>query len=348
MQGFPGADILKRVLPILLVLLALASVTGWALWPRGPQGLVLYSAVDYGQEVAKAFTRATGIPATVVDLSTGALLARVSAEGNRPGWTLAWFDGNEAAAGLDRAHLAAQHTVPDLPWTPLGRKLVPADGSYTPTGLTLAGAFTYRPSVLQNPPRTWADLENPALHGAIGMNNPAISGPMFPMLAGMLSQAGGWPAGKSFVLGLKANGLHVYAKNANTLAALKAGDIKLAITQSSAAWNMAARDPSLRVVIPKPAFALPSVIVVAAGVPDQVRREAERFIRFAMAPATQRVRMANSEGDSLYWPLTSDAPAPNKLLPSLDGVDVQVLPAGLWGALEAQVNSWFSRAVAGQ
>jgi len=339
---------LKRILPIGLVLLVLVAAAGWALWPQKQQGLVLYSAIDYGPEVAKAFTRKTGIPVTVVDLSTGALLARVSAEGNRPAWTLAWFDGNEAAAGLDGAHLVAQHTVPDLGWTPLGRKLIPADGSYTPTGLTLAGAFTYRASSLQNPPRNWADLGKPALRNAIGMNNPAISGPMFPMLAGMLSQAGGWPAGQSYVLGLKANGLHVYPKNANTLAALKAGDIKVAITQSSAAWKVAARNPDLRVVIPRPAFALPSVIVVAAGVPDKVRQEAQQFIRFAMAPATQSLRMANDEGDSLYWPLTSNAPTPNKLLPSLDGMDVKVLPADRWGALEAQINSWFSHAVVGQ
>ncbi|MDA8095233.1 MAG: extracellular solute-binding protein [Betaproteobacteria bacterium] len=339
---------MKRLLPIGFVLLALVVAAGWALWPRGPQGLVLYSAVDYGDDVARAFTRATGIPVTVVDVSTGALLARVSAEGDRPKWTLAWFDGNEAAAGLDRAHLAALHTVPELPWTSLGRKLVPADGSYTPTGLTLAGAFTYRPSTLATPPRRWSDLENPALRGAIGMNNPAISGPMFPMLAGMLSQAGGWPAGKSFVLGLKANGLRVYPKNANTLAALKAGDIKLAITQSSAAWNWAAQDANLRVVLPTPAFALPSVIMVAAGTPERLQTEAERFIRFAMAPATQRLRMADSEGDALYWPLTRNAPSPNKRLPSLHGIDVEVLPAAQWGAREASINSWFSRVVVGQ
>lgn len=339
---------MKRVLLIGLIMLALTAAAVWSVWPRNPQGLVLYSAVDYGDEVAKAFTRSTGIPMTVVDLSTGALLARVSAEGNRPKWELAWFDGNEAAAGLDSVHLVAQHTVPDLPWTPLGHKLIPADGSYTPTGLTLAGAFTYQPSKLQNPPRSWSDLKKPALHGAIGMNNPAISGPMFPMLAGMLSQAGGWPAGKSYVLDLKANGLHVYPKNANTLEALKTGDIKVAITQSSAAWNVAARDPNLKVVLPKPAFALPSVIVVSAGVPDKMRSEAEQFIRFAMAPSTQRLRMANDEGDSLYWPLTSDSPAPNKLLPSLKGVDVKVLPPDKWGALEAEVNSWFSHAVVRQ
>jgi iron(III) transport system substrate-binding protein len=348
MFNFPGDNILKRALPIGLILLALAVAAGWVLWPKGSQGLVLYSAIDYGPEVAKAFTRKTGIPVTVVDLSTGALLARVSAEGNRPAWTLAWFDGSEAASGLNGANLVSRNIVPDLPWTPLGRKLVPSDGSYTPTGLTLGGAFTYRRSTLQNPPLICADLKNPALHGEIGMNNPAISGPVYPMLAGMLSQAGGWPAGQSYVLDLKANGLHIYAKNANTLAALKAGDIKVAVTQSSAAWNTAARDPELQVVIPRPTFALPSVIVVSAGVSDTVRREAEQFIRFAMAPSTQRLRMANDEGDSLYWPLTSDAPAPNKLLPALKGIDVKVLPADHWGPLEAEVNKWFSHAVVGQ
>ncbi|MGA7801027.1 MAG: extracellular solute-binding protein, partial [Gammaproteobacteria bacterium] len=280
------------MLPIVLVLLVLAAAAVWTLWPRRQHGLVLYSAVDYGAQVAKAFTRATGIPVTTVELSTGALLARVSAEGHHPAWTLAWFDGDEAAAGLDGAHLVARHLVPKLQWTTLGRKLIPADGSYTPTGLTLAGAFTYHPATLKDPPHSWSGLTAAALRGAVGMNNPAISGPMFPMLAGMLSQAGGWPDGKSFVMSLKDNGLHVYAKNANTLAALRAGDIKVAVTQSSAAWNVAAKDPSLRVAIPDPSFALPSVLVVAAGAPDAARVEAEKFIRFAMAPSTQRLRMS--------------------------------------------------------
>lgn len=339
---------MKRVVVLGFFLVVLAAVAVWALWQRGPQGMVLYSAVDYGDEVAKAFTKKTGIPVTVVDLTTGSLLARVSAEGDHPSWTLAWFDGNEAAAGLDGANLVARGTVPKLDWTPLGRKLVPPDGSYTPTGLTLAGAFTYRPSELKDPPHTWSDLDNPSLHGAIGMNNPAISGPMFPMLAGMLDQAGGWPAGKSFVMGLKANGLHVYPKNKNTLAALRAGDIKVAITQSSAAWNILARDPSLRVILPKPSFALPSVIVVAEGTPSREKQKAEQFIRFAMSPATQRLRMANSEGDSLYWPLTTNAPAPNKILPSLKGIDIKIMPAVYWGGLEPKINRWFSHAVVGQ
>lgn len=335
---------MKRLLAALLVIAGIGGAALYILWPTASRGLVLYSAVDYGPAVAQAFKRATGIDVTVVDISTGALLAKVSAEGERPAWSLVWFDGDLAAASLDQAGLLARHTTPRLPFGALGQSLVPADGSYTPTGLTLAGAFAYRPSQLGNPPTKWPDLLAPDLTGAVGMNNPAISGPTYPILAGMLEQAGGWPQGRAFVERLARNGLHEYAKNSNTLAALRAGDIKLAITQSSAAWQAAAKDSSLRVTIPAPSFALPSVLAVAPGLDAKRTREAERFIRFAMAPKTQALRMANDEGDGFYWPLTSDVKAEHGL-PPLSSLTVMRLDAGHWGPLEDTVNAWFGNAV---
>jgi iron(III) transport system substrate-binding protein len=340
---------MKRMLIPVFLLAAIIGGSAWALWPRGERGLILYTAVDYGPAVAQAFTHATGMPVTVVRLTTGALLAKISAEGHRPAWALAWFDGDLAAVALDRAGLVSRHTVPSsLPWTEEGRSLVPADGSYTPTGLTLAGAFTYQPAVLAHPPSTWMGLLAPGLHGAIGMNNPSISGPMYPMLAGMLAQGGGWPKGQAFVMGLKGNGLHVYAKNKATLAALREGDIKVAITQSSAAWYLAARDRSLRVSIPKPAFALPSVLVVAAGIPSQTRLAAERFIRFAMSHDMQKLRIGQGEGDSYYWPLTTDAPHPQAGMPALGSLPITHLDPERWGPIEPQVNQWFGQAIIGQ
>ncbi len=340
---------MRRIWIPLVLLVAIIGGSVWALWPRGQQGLVLYNAVDYGPAVVKAFTRATGIKVTVVPLTTGALLAKISAEGHRPAWTLAWFDGDLAAAALDHAGLVARHTTPSaLPWTTQGKTLLPADGGYTPTGLTLAGAFTYHPAMLAHPPATWTDLLAASLHGVIGMNNPSISGPMYPMLAGMLAQGGGWPAGQGFVMKLKGNGLHVYAKNKATLAALRADDIKVAITQSSAAWYLAAKDKSLRVALPKPSFALPSVLVVASGMSPQEKAAAERFIRFAMRPDIQKLRISQGEGDSYYWPLTTDAPHPKAGMPALGTVSIKHLDPSRWGPIEPQVNQWFSQAVVGQ
>lgn len=336
---------MKRAAVLILVLLVLFGAGLYLLWPRQQQGLVVYSAVDYGPAVGAAFTKQTGIPVTIVDLSTGALLAKISAEGSRPAWALAWFDGDLAAEALDEAGLLARHTMPDLPWNAVGRTLIPADGSYTPTGLTLAGAFTYKQGTIDKPPTSWTDLLDPSYRNAVGMNNPAISGPMYPMLAGMLQQAGGWPKGQSYVLALKANGLHVYTKNANTLAALKKGDIKIAVTQSSAALYVAQQSKDLKVSIPNPAFALPSVIVQSPNQSPDQRKLAERFIRFVMSPAIQKLRIEKGEGDGLYWPLTSDAPATPASLPALPSLTLVKLDPRKWGPREEEVNAWFSKAV---
>lgn len=337
---------MRRIL-ILIVTLAVVAATGlFLLWPRGSRGLVLYSAVDYGPAVAAAFTQETGIPVAVVDLSTGALLAKVSAEGRRPAWSLLWFDGDLAAAALDHAGLLARHVTPKLPWTTIGRTLVPADGAYIPTGLTLAGVFTYRQGTSVPVPQ-WTALLDPAYRGAIGMNNPAISGPMYPLLAGMLEQAGGWPKGQAYVMALRNNGLHVYHKNANTLAALRQGQIKVAVTQSSAAFYVSAQDPSLRVVIPRPAFALPSVLALAPGLTAEQDSAARRFVRFVMSAQIQRLRMAKGAGDANYWPLTTDVPPPPNL-PALSSVSLTRLDPAKWSLLEQTINAWFSKAVVGQ
>ena len=339
---------MRRIWILIILIVAVIAAGVWALWPRNRQALVLYSAVDYGPAVARAFTRQTGIKVKAIRLYTGALLARVSAEGHRPAWTMVWFDGDEAAAALDSAGLLAKHTTPNLSWNSQGKAMVPKDGSYTPTGLTLAGAFTYRTGNLKNPPTTWQALTQANLRGQVGMNNPAISGPMYPLLAGLLTQGGGWPEGKQLVQALKHNGLHVYPKNDNTLAAMRSGDIKLAVTQSSAAWYLAAQHPGLKVALPDPSFALPSVIAVAKGVSPKVRAEAKRFIRFAMAHDTQKLRMAKGGADGYYWPLTQDAPAPVSALPPLASVKVQHLDPAHWGPIESQVNHWFSQAIVGQ
>ncbi|MBU6296979.1 MAG: extracellular solute-binding protein [Alphaproteobacteria bacterium] len=335
---------MKRFIVAVLGLGVLFGAGLYLLWPREQRGLVLYSAVDYGPAVATAFTKKTGIPVTLVDLSTGALLAKVSAEGQRPAWSLVWFDGDLAAAALDKAGLLATHTTPNLPWNDMGKQLIPADGSYTPTGLTLAGAFTYRKDTITDPPSHWSDLTNPSYRGAVGMNNPAISGPMYPLLAGVLHQAGGWPKGQSYVLALGANGLHVYTKNANTLAAVQQGEIKIAVTQSSAALYFAASHPAYGVAIPNPAFALPSVIAMSPNMSSEIRGEAEQFVRFAMSPDIQKLRMAKGEGDGKFWPVTKNIVRPSGL-PPLSSLTITVLDPKKWGPREEAVNAWFSKAV---
>jgi iron(III) transport system substrate-binding protein len=104
--------------------------------------LVLYAAEGYDAVTAKAFSAKTGIPVKVVDDSTGPLLTKIAAERSNPQWSLLWVDGDQAFAALDQQGQLAQYASP-TPLTSVGKSLVPADHSYTPTATTVMAAVIY-------------------------------------------------------------------------------------------------------------------------------------------------------------------------------------------------------------
>src|SRR5579864_4605137 len=96
--------------------------------------LVVYSAQGYDKAMVAAFTKATGIPTTLDDNSTGPLLTQIEASKNNPNWGLLWVDGATAFAVLDQQHLLLTGVEPKVSWNALGSASVPKDGSYVPTG----------------------------------------------------------------------------------------------------------------------------------------------------------------------------------------------------------------------
>ena len=76
---------------------------------------------------------------------------------------------------------------------------------------------------------------------------PRCFGPTFPFVAGMMNYLGGVDQGEQFYTNLSNNGLHVYLTNGNTLAALEAGIIKLALIQSSAGIGAGLKTPDIKV-----------------------------------------------------------------------------------------------------
>lgn len=325
----------------------IVAIAAFMLWPASSPGLVLYSGLDYGPAVAAAFTKQTGIKVTTIRLATGSLLARIAAQGRHPDWSIAWFDGATAAAALDDAGLLAHNLPAPQNLTPTGQSLCGADGAYIPTGFTLAGVFISAPARMPVPPAGWQDLTAPAYRGQVGINDPSISGPTYPMLAGMLKQAGGWPQGQGFIAALKANGLQMFDKNDATLAALQSQAIGAAIVQSSAALFYAAHHPGYQITIPAPAYMLPNVMVEAAGLPARQRAEAARFMAFVMRPDIQKLRQAQGEADGYYWPVTSNAPAPLPGMPALSSLTIATLNPVSWGRLEGTINGWFAKMMSG-
>ncbi|HVC39413.1 MAG TPA: extracellular solute-binding protein [Candidatus Dormibacteraeota bacterium] len=303
--------------------------------------LVVYSAQGYDKNTVAAFQKATGIPTEIVDDSTGPLLARIAAEASNPQWGLLWVDGDEAFAALDRQGTLLKHFEPKVNWTAAAKKVIPADKSYIPTGFTLACALIYNSAVVSTPPSSWSQLTGAEWRGALGMNNPSVSGPTYPCVAGVLQHAGSVSAGERYFEQLKANGLVIHDVNGDTLNALQSGQIKLAMIQSSAAIG-AAEDSSLKVAFLNPETLLPSVIGIDSKVSRQERLEAERFAEYVLSrPGQHQMQVGDPHGDSLYWPVLRGV-NPLPALPQFAAVPYQVLNACSWGPREAALNNWFT------
>lgn len=336
-----------RALRSLSVGLAAGALSLTVVATAGVTPLTVYAAMGYDRPAVRAFTRATGIAVNLVHLSTGPLLARVQAEQARPQWDILWFDGNLPMHVLASEHQLSCGWSPHAAYTSQGRALQPRTRCYAPVGVTYAGVLLVntRRLPMREWPRTWSSLASPALRAKIGMNNPAISGPTYPLVAGILESLGS-RRGRRYFKRLAANGLKVFPTNSVTLRALQYGQIDVAIVQSSAALGFAQRTPGFKVIAAPPSAELPSDIAIGAHVSGRTLREARRFVRFVLSPAGQRVLQSGDRtGDSNYQPLLRGV-RPPATLARLRGVHPLVLDPAKWGPREAQVVSWFTAHVA--
>ncbi|MGC9155220.1 MAG: ABC transporter substrate-binding protein [Ferrimicrobium sp.] len=305
--------------------------------------LVVYGAEGYAPAVAKGFQQATGIPTEMVNHSTGTLLAKISAEAENPQWGVFWSDGSDAYAALDQQHYLLRGFEPTTgTLTSLGKTLVPADGSYIPTGITIAAAYVYNSKVTKNPPTSWNSLLTPTWKGAIGMNNPAISGPTYTAVASIMQQQGGVTQGEAYFKKLAANGLHIYSTNKVTLHALLTGAIKVALVQNSAGIGFAFTTPDLKVAYPDKSALLPGVIGIDGKAPKAEIAEAKKFADFVYSPKGQALMLSGDpHGDSLFYPIIEGTKAHSEV-PNLKNIPTDYPNPIVWGSREATINAWFT------
>jgi iron(III) transport system substrate-binding protein len=303
----------------------------------------MYEAEGYASAVAKAFTAKTGIIVKDVNHSTGTLLAKIQAEGSNPQWSFLWVDGNEPFAAMDKAGGLVRGFEPTTgTLNSVGKSLVPPDHSYIPTGTTIAGALVYDSKVVKDPPSSWRELTAPEWKGKVGMNNPALSGPTYPFVAGMMQQLGGIKAGEKYFEALKANGLHVYGTNKITLAALANGTIDLAVVQNSAGLGFGFTNPAIKVAYPSKVTLLPGIIGIDGKAPADQIAEAEEFADFVYSPAGQAAMLAGDpHGDSLFDPII-EGTKPHSEVPALSSLPLQTINPYVWGPRENAVNTFFT------
>jgi iron(III) transport system substrate-binding protein len=305
--------------------------------------LDLYAAEGYDQAECNAFQAKTGITCNLTDHSTGTLLTTIAATVNNPHWGVFWSDGDESYAALDQQGLLVKGFEPTSgTLNTLGQSLVPADKAWIPTGVTIACGIVYNSKTTSTAPTNWTQLLQPQYKGEVGMNNPALSGPTYPFVAGIMQQLGGVSQGEAFFKSLKANGLHVFSTNKVTLTALLQGQIRYAIVQNSAGIGFMHKYPNLRVAYPAKSSVLPSVIGIDAKVSPTEIAEAEQFANFVYSPAGQAVMLSGDPfGDSLFVPIVNGTVGHSEV-PALSSLPTQVVNPLVWGPRESSINQWFT------
>jgi iron(III) transport system substrate-binding protein len=335
-------------------LIALAALAGMALPAQGAAfahrtqaqvKLVLYSAQGYDSTMAKAYTATGAAQVSLVDDSTGNILARIQAEKNNPHWDIVWFDGDGTMRGLADQNLLLTHWTPanSAGYTAFGKKLIPADHAYFPTGVTAAGVIIYNTKKLTpaQAPSDWTDLLTPRFKDAVAENDPAFSGPAFPYIAGQILRQGGGniAKGEAFFTKLKANGLKIFQTNDPTLHAVQSGARLVGVVQDSAYYAAAVTGAPLGVVYPKGGVtALPGVIAINAK--SAHIQAAEAFVNFVLSKTGQNTMLHDpNDSDSFYTPLINGVTA----LPAVKSKvsSFQLLDPMWAGAHATEIKTWF-------
>jgi iron(III) transport system substrate-binding protein len=306
-------------------------------------GLTVYSAQGYDSDATKAFQNQMGITTKLVDDSTGNLLAKISAEGSNPQWDVTWFDGNVTMQSLaDQGFLLKWQSPNASNLTTQGAKYVPSDGRYYPTGLTTVGAIAYNKNHIPAAglPKDWNDLLNPAYKNLIAMNDPAYSGPTYPLIAGIAQIMGSEDAGKQYFLKLKANGLKEFQTNDPTLNSVKTGAREFGIVQDSAIYGAIKAGSPLGIIFPTSGVVgLPGVIGIAAN--SQHKGCAEQFVNWVLSSGGQTVMVNHdpTDGDRYFIPVVQGIT--NTAARQYSGINFIDLNVSQWASAEAEYKQWF-------
>lgn len=306
--------------------------------------IVVYSAIGYDQAVVDAFQKKTGAKVKLVQDSTGPLLTKISAEKNNPQWTMFWADGDTAFSVVAQQGLSQPYQA-KATLTSLGNSLVPANHMWQPAGATLVMAAMCNTAKVPTQPMNWSDLTDPKYKNLIGMNDPSQSGPTYPFVAGMMSQLGGENQGKAYFTKLKANGLHVFPTNGDTIHAVETGQVGCGLIQSSAAVNEQSKQKgkmNLVISYPSKSTILPSAMAISKAVSGPALATAQKFEDFVLSPEGQKAALSGTSGDSLFWPIVSGV-SPNRELPVFPTSSAQHIDPAAWGSKQSEIVTWFTQ-----
>ena len=294
---------------------------------------------DFDDVIADMFKEATGYDVEVVSGNSAEIMSRIAAEKGNPQWDVVWIDSmydvyNLAGDGELMTDFEPENAV-NL--TDFSKTLVPENKCMYPTDIHAAGVLVYRNDVWSeaDAPKTFADLTDEKYKDQVGMADPGVAAPAYPLAAYFMDTLG-LEAGEEYFTTLFDHGLKVFPKNPQVVQALAGGDISIAMLQETNAYDMVASGEPITIIWPEDG-APGSTRVAAISAQSEQPEIAKMFVNFLLAKTQQALVDTGDEG--YFEPSVNGVNAkaerdPNAKLAVADEV---------FGAEnEADIKAWFA------
>lgn len=295
---------------------------------------------DFDDVIADMFKEATGYDVEVVSGNSAEIMSRIAAEKGNPQWDVVWIDSmydvyNLAGDGELMTDFEPENAV-NL--TDFSKTLVPENKCMYPTDIHAAGVLVYRNDVWSeaDAPKTFADLTDEKYKDQVGMADPGVAAPAYPLAAYFMDTLG-LEAGEEYFTTLFDHGLKVFPKNPQVVQALAGGDISIAMLQETNAYDMVASGEPITIIWTEDG-APGSTRVAAISAQSEQPEIAKMFVNFLLDAKTQQALV--DTGDEGYFE------------PSVNGVNAKAerdpnaklaVADEVFGAEnEADIKAWFA------
>lgn len=295
---------------------------------------------DFDAVIPDLFKEKTGYDVEVVTGNGAETMSRIEAEKGNPQWDVVWMDSMYDIYNLDAdGELLTGYTPENASGlTDFFQNLVPEDHCFYPTGAHAAGVLVYRNDIWseEDAPKSFDDLSDPKYKDAVGMADPGVAAPAYPLAAYFMEQKG-LEDGEAWFTSLFENGMKVYPKNPQVVKALSSGEISIAMLQESNAYKMVADGEPVTIVWPQEG-APASVRVAAISASTKQPEIAQAFVNFLLDPSVQQALV--DTGDEGYFTPSVDgvnAKEDREKDPKLSAADVKFGTEN-----EADIKAWFA------
>ena len=307
--------------------------------PEQSEPLLVYLN-DFDAVIGDMFKEATGYDVEVVVGNGAETMSRIEAEKSNPQWDVVWIDSMYDVYNLSQDGSLLTDWEPEnaANLTEFFRDLVPENKCFYPTGAHAAGVLVYRNDVYDETtaPKSIDDLTDPRFADQVGMADPGVAAPAYP-LAAQIMDSKGMEGGEEYFNTLFEQGLKVYPKNPQVVQALASGEISVALLQESNAYEMVNSGEPVTIVWPQEGAPASTRVAAISASTDQMEI-AKMFVNFLLEAQTQQ-SLVNTGDEGYFEPSVEGVKQkedrdPNAKLAAADVV---------FGAEnEADIKAWFA------